>query len=649
MASIFDSVDFRGGYCTDVPDHLMAQNELLAAVNVEWDNGLQKRKGTARYAAITASSILGYKRVMFGSTWISIIPVKTAAGATEFHYGTTAGVGFSATLPYPSNTAHSLTGTGQIRMAVLNEQVVCVNGTDKPRVVYALPSATLVMDTLDHYDRRDRQDLNWSAGQYDILATYTDDTSNAQSSASVDFKIGQVPSSGFFIGCDHRFNKVVIKDIGATQSASMGFEYWGYATSGALTETWNALTPLSTVTFSVTGDKTVEWNALIGQDGQLLPTPIASNLSVLSGKYAVRGYLLSSFVATAMAQGLSCHHTQYVTELFIGDTPSKVAEHKNHLFLAASNWLRTSPADALTGWRSEEYHWFQSGGTIQSMISHDDYILILLDDHRYGIAGNAWDSFNLVDLQPGGAVAPDGTIVVGSKVFFVGRDGIWMWDGSNAVKVSKHIQTDIDSLTLTDAQGIYYQDKCLLSFPTNKTVLMWDPDTFRVTEDGDGRVGFFKWLNYEARYWSWDKGATDTGYLLAAVNAVGPHLQQCETGQTDFYASATQYTDGYAQSPHNAFNQFMGRNQVRRLKARVSEVSVTGCSTFIVSFFSRANGTAASSTVSFSTAIGTSTHEEDLTVPYAMDGTGVSWKIRHKSSATAKFFGIAMDVRPRGF
>ena len=124
-------------------------------------------------------------------------------------------------------------------------------------------------------------------------------------------------------------------------------------------------------------------------------------------------------------------------------------------------------------------------------------------------------------------------------------------------------------------------------------------------------------------------------------------MLQCETGVLGFYASATAAIEGYAVTPYNTLGTFLQRKQARRIIARVGQVSVTNCATFTMGFYERQYG--ASSTVSFSTAIGTGVHEETLTIPYEMDGTGLSVRVRHAASATAKLIGFAVEVEPRRF
>ena len=51
-------IDGRGGYATDVPSDLMADNELLTASNVQWRAGMKKRAGISKYQASDWSGYL---------------------------------------------------------------------------------------------------------------------------------------------------------------------------------------------------------------------------------------------------------------------------------------------------------------------------------------------------------------------------------------------------------------------------------------------------------------------------------------------------------------------------------------------------------------------------------------------------------------
>ena len=91
--SIFNFSDFRGGYATNTPYELMANNEMLQAENVYWNNGLKKRKGISKYASLTGSAI-GFVRTYTNGAWHTIVAVDLAS-SVEFHQATTTTTAFA--------------------------------------------------------------------------------------------------------------------------------------------------------------------------------------------------------------------------------------------------------------------------------------------------------------------------------------------------------------------------------------------------------------------------------------------------------------------------------------------------------------------------------------------------------------------------
>ena len=54
-------IDFRGGYSNSVPSELMEDNELSAAENCVWENGVTKRNGISTYSTTDLSAMVGLK------------------------------------------------------------------------------------------------------------------------------------------------------------------------------------------------------------------------------------------------------------------------------------------------------------------------------------------------------------------------------------------------------------------------------------------------------------------------------------------------------------------------------------------------------------------------------------------------------------
>lgn len=498
MADIFTWTDFRGGYFDNVPSEQLRDNELLQANNAVWDNGLKKRKGVAHYASMpNGGFIRGGIRAKIEGVWRTIIAVDeaTTGGDAEFLIGTQTSF---ATLTYPDSTAHTITQGEDVQFAVLNDQVVAVNGSDEPRIIYATAS-TIYADTIERYDTRTVGDDNIFAGQYSSTTSsgnYGTNTSAAQSSASTSFEIQSTGTgTGFWVASDETFNFVTVKDAEATSSATLTFQYLGRASIGS-SITWVATTQVDSPTWTSAGDKRIEFD--IPQDpvtGDLLMETGPDSIGdPLTGRYCFRAVNQETSLTAALdAQGVGVQHSQYLSQILLNDKPDTVVEHINRIWLGAENWVRFSPWGGLKNWRFVDFEYFRSGGAIQQMVSQQDRLTVLSDDSIHAIFGTSLNNItvrrNIADV---GAASKRGAVIANNIVYFVARDGIRLWDGSRAVLLSKHIQDTIDGLGTKFAAATYRKGLLWMSFPLDRTMLTFDPDTFRVDAEGDGRVSFYK-------------------------------------------------------------------------------------------------------------------------------------------------------------
>ena len=89
-------LDFRGGYATDIPNHLMGDNELHVATNCHWRSLLTKRNGITKYSTSDWSGFTGCRgaiRAKINSAWVTIVALDTGA-EVNFYQG--AGTTFAA-------------------------------------------------------------------------------------------------------------------------------------------------------------------------------------------------------------------------------------------------------------------------------------------------------------------------------------------------------------------------------------------------------------------------------------------------------------------------------------------------------------------------------------------------------------------------
>ena len=652
-SSLFSLSDFSGGFFgSNVPSERMKDNELLQAENCFYRSRLYKRGGRSVFASVAGSVIQGAIRTQLMGSWYTVLAVDTG-GAVELRYGT--GTSF-VTAPYPAGTAHTLTTGKNIQFAALGENVVAVNGTDKPRIIYE-HSAGIVADTIERYDTRYRYPDNWYAGQYAASTpTYTDDTTHAQDDTSSNFEVAASQSGhGCFVACDLSFNKVVFVDTGAGSNTTPQFEYYGrVSNSGALDwQTWTAI--VSPATWGgAAGDRTLEFNIpQDANDGTLLMEPYDADEGDLTNRYCMRLQSLTAPSAAINCGKVEVYHTQYLSELCLADKPDTVAEHKNHLFLGMGNWVRISPRNQLKNWRSQSYEWFKDGGDILAMVPHYDYLAILLETAIYGLGGTSWADWVLRYLGPCGIIAKRGAVQIGQLLFYVGRDGIYYWDGKHRIRVSKHIGCDSSNYTMSSAVLTAYDDLVYASFPDNTELLLFDPDTIREDDEGDARVSFFKYPS-----WDYDKllhfsGAGDTGHLYGIYNpsAGNPKIHRLEnpsSHQDDLSTTApitmkvqTRYFDGG--------DSFVDKI-VRRLKVRISDVSATGGVNYTFKTFSlHERGISSYSQTVEASALASGVHIEDLTPGHRVDGKNISVYMEHAGSTTAVLYGLGLDMEMRRY
>lgn len=652
MASIFDFVDFRGGYATDIPSEQMADNEALQADDVRWDNGIKKRGGISRYASITGSDIRGGVRVQIEGVWRTVLAVEDsgAAGVT-LELGTT--TAFS-TLTYPSATAHTLTAGTDVQFAVLGEQVVAVNGVDEPRIVWATAS-TVFTDTVERYDTRTEDDAFVYAGQYSSTTAsgnYAANSEAAQSSTSVTFEL-QAPATGagFWVANDNTFNLVEALDVEATSSATFTHEYLGRA-SAASSITWVAYTPIDAPTWTSAGNSVSEFEFPIDTvDGSLIFELGPDSLGdPLTNRYCWRAVNReTSLTAPLDAQGLKVQHTQFLSQLMVGDKPNTVATSASRIWLGMRNWLRWGQFGTLKKWHVEDFEFFRDGGEIQAMHRQSEGLTILMNSGIHSIFGTSVNNHTVRRNQSNvGSVGPRASVVDRNLLYFVARDGIWMWDGSRILKVSKHIQSDIDSWTLTTAAATVYEGSVYFSFPANSRILEFDPDTFRTDPTGDGRMSLFRHTGHAIDQFIYEYAQDDNGILLGLDNT-NVYLLQLDNGTVD-NINATATINMQFQSKYYHFDGFHTPDVFTRLRPRVGDVSVTAGDDYTFKIYTQDEYGEASSTATLTASVASGIHTQLVSVPPSQGRFyNLGFSVQHDTQYDAKFYGISIEMEEREF
>lgn len=639
---VVNIVDFRGGYFTDTPSELMKDNELLKAENCQWRDGMKKRKGKAPYSTSDWSSFEGIKgaiRVYINNAWVTIIALDDGSDV-NFYYGT--GTTFAAI----DNTFDFSTGYN-VEFAELDDHIVAVNGQEKPAVIYYDSGWTV--ENLETYDTRDWTKVNCFAGQWDNSEDppFIDDSTDAfdEVAASANFQLsdGATANDGFYIASDYAFNKVVFKGaVQATGSPVAEYAYWNGTA-------WTTFTPGTAPTWTAaTGDKTLEFNWPM-TDGELLWQRYSEDdslgLTGIPNRFIIRVRFTTAPSAAFSCDYLTVHNTQYLTLILQDGRPHTVYTHNGTMFLAERWIINFSAYHSVKNWRERNTEFFEQGGKqIQQMITYQDNLVIFKENAIYTYNTTSLsDPIRSRPLAAVGAAGGRSAAVVGGLLFFVADDGIYAWDGSRATRVTKHIQSDFDSWTKTNAAGIGYQEEYWVSFPSNSITLTADPDTFRKDGAGNGVMSFYKFTGYVSHKFYHEDGAGDNDYLLALVDADPPRIDRCDNGITDnsvaiAMALQTRYFDFGGFQKH----KFMGR-----FKPKISEVSaITGSAHTLTSYC--ADGTK-SKVITLTVPVGSGYYSKDISLPYTMDGKNISFELSHEGVTSAALIGYALELTNRRY
>jgi len=653
--SVFEIKDFRGGFCSSVPPHLMTDNELLVADNCWWKNGLKKRGGITKVASCSGS-IKGAVRFWEEQAggWYTIQAVDSGA-VVQFQTATSTEAAASilyASLTGTTTSTSPFTTAKNVEFAVLGGKVIAINGTDRPVAIWASGSGAFYIQDLDRYDERERDTDNWYAGMATTTAAYTDDTTDAQTVAGV-FLLASATNvtNGFYVACDYTFSKLIFAgvDPDVMGSATGAYQYYGGA-SGAFT--WNTIGTFNSQAVNNSGTKmgtgtvTLEFELPLSTDGTLKWQKYDTSYGNLTNRYVVRGIfagLTSSLTATYIAENT---HTHYLTQIIGDQRPQAIVTHKNHVFMAAKNQVQIGIANSIKGWRSDRWEYFYEGGKeVMAMKSFNNFLAIIKAGKIFAIDGTSWQNWSVRPISDGGIYSKRGSVVANNMLWMVDNDGLYVFNGTRRYKISKHIQETLDAYTLSDAVMYFYEGQVLVSFPTNSVVLVFDPDTLRNDEMGDGRVSFNQWKSYLARGFLHHSGGGDDGYL----ELLGTNYR----GYADYLAydnlTATTAVTMTMQTKMFDFGGEQTRKNFTRAKPKIGEVSATGGMNYRFKFKTQDEFGGGSNTATLTAGVGSGIYQKDISVPYWIDGKLVSMEIVHDSAYDARVDMIALEYKNRRF
>jgi hypothetical protein len=447
---------------------------------------------------------------------------------------------------------------------------------------------------------------------------------------------------------------VKLTTVDGSVTGGFAYQYYGRNASMSASETWVSFSPITAPTWTAVQNKTIEFDWPVDSTtGESLMQPMIDSSYNVAGRYCVRSLAVTQSASSVFCAKVDLDHTQYLTQISLNDRPDTVAAHKSHIFLGFGNWMRVSPYNQVTGWEFNSKEYFTEGGFIQQMVTHGDYLAVLLDNAIYGITGNSWANWSTQFLTgERGAAGKRGALVIGDELYFVARDGIYAWNGSRIIKVSKHIRTDFDSEDPSTAVVANWRGEAWVSFPSTGKVYLFDPDTFRMDDMGDGRVSFHKFPTYTVNQFMTYNGAEDLGRFMGVRNlaATAPRLERLENDDVDYVNGAT------ATIPFNIFTKYYDfgnphqMKTFRRVKPRVLQASTTAGSVYTFGFWRQDKFGGASNTVATVTAgVGSAEYTRELSLSPAMDGKTFALKVSHDAQTKAVFLGFAIEVEGRKF
>ena len=625
---VYHFTDFRGGYATNLPPEKMEDTMLKTAQNVYWRDGLQKRQGISDYSTTDISAfskIQGMTRQYFNSLWYTITALENASGDVAFFYGS------STALTTMDSTF--LWSSGEVEFDTLDGKVVAVNGVNKPAIIQNA-SGTWTIQNLEAYDVRTRLDDDWWAGQYDASGdVYTDDTTDAQDTgASVDFQYVGTTSTGCYVAGTFTFNKIVFKNAdNAGVTVDVTYQYYKGDS------TWGTMDIATTPNFNsgATADVTLEWN--YPQDWEVWD----GTEDKMSGFYVARLTFTTPPAAAKSCTNLEVYHTQYLTQIMADERPSTVWTHGNRMYLGMGKNVNFSPPYRLTDWNEYDTEVFDQGGdAIKAMRSMGEYLAVVKEGAIYGYFGNTWENREVRLLSTVGTVRGRTVQVVNNVLFFLAKDGLRYFYGSDSKIISKHISSDVLSYTTTNANAINYRGEYWCCFPSNSVTLWFDPDTLRNDDRGDGRVSFYKFTGMAVDVMNWHAGGTDNGYLLGAQNVGSRVIKRIDNGA---YYDATSsdialivQTKDYSQT-----------EPLRKKRYTRTKIDTTKSGEFTYKIYDEYSQNAVTATCDSGT--GTGHYHREFTVPYTIDGMTFSQYLANTSSVDVTVYGFAIDAIGRKY
>jgi hypothetical protein len=197
-----------------------------------------------------------------------------------------------------------------------------------------------------------------------------------------------------------------------------------------------------------------------------------------------------------------------------------------------------------------------------------------------------------------------------------------------------------------------WKNEAWFSYPTSGHVYVFDPDTFRQDDVGDGRVSFTRFPSYTCNQFMLYSGAEDNGRFMGIKNfaATAPMIERLEYDDVDLSNGATATIPMVVLTKYFDFGNPHQMKTFRRIKPKVVQATTSAGSIYNLRFYRQDKfGGASYSVATITAGIGTGEYSRELALPPANDGKTFALYVSHDQQTTAKFLGFAIEVEGRKF
>jgi hypothetical protein len=495
----------------------------------------------------------------------------------------------------------------------------------------------IVCETLDNFNAATRGNTTWKAGQFDASGTgdtlWIDDTTDAQDTGDDnDFQLGNTTANdGHFISCDLTFTKVVY--TGAQQAGGSPVVSYQYYNGTS----WIDLSLITTPSFTAAaGDRTLEFD---------YPTDWALydlNEDYVKGRYVIRVRFTTAASGAFSADSVTVSHTQLLTQ-FMGDLrPELCYVHNNRMFLAAGEFLFFSLYRQLNNWDSRNIEYFHEGGRkITGLKTLGTFLCVFAETAINGFFGDSYLNWSKKTLAQKGTKENRSIVEAKGMLYFVSDDGLYAFNGNEAVSVSNHCRTDFDAFTLTGACAVNHKNQVMISFPASSTVWRFNPESLKQVRDQEWEVALFKWDNFRVDQYTVQNGAGDDDKVIASDNGSTKQMLQVERTDQEYDLSSTAITatleTGYYIEKDVLQDKIYG--------AAIFKVSKNG--DYAYTFGTNEGDVTVTGTMSSGS--GSTPYTERFGLPYTLDGKDLNFKLVHATTAACEILALAYEYEGGAF